>query len=123
MNTIKTGSPAKQLTLRPRRQKEEKKKTYVKRAVLVIERDGRLTSHEIYFDRDQLPLDEMYRLGFLGDLDLDRPDGTTEEAEVEAGPADTFDGDAVGRFAFQVRFLTGEAVPDAHVVKFNFEKQ
>ena len=91
--------------------------------VLAIEHDGHVTTHELHFDKNELPLEEMYKLGFLGDLDLVRPDGTIDEAEVEAGPAGSFDGHVVGRFAFQIRRPTGETVPGAHVVKFNFEKQ
>lgn len=97
-------------------------KPTVRKISIVIEKDGRRSNHELFFNGQRLTLREMYKIGFLGDIRFEGYGGITEPAEVEAGPIGEFEGDIVGKFVFRIRRTGAQAgYPiKAKVVKFNY---
>lgn len=76
--------------------------TYVAFMTITTEdRNGTVLRHPLVFDREPLTLKEMYRRGFLGDLEFIHEDGSVSVEELEAGPVGDFDGVQVGRFVYR----------------------
>lgn len=98
------------------------KETFVKKMIVTVSRNGRLSKHELYFNQEPLSLKEMYNVGFLGDLEFCHPGGIIEKAELEAAPLGEFNGDVVGRFVFKITKPGTDITMNANVVKFNFFK-
>ncbi|MBQ9173727.1 MAG: hypothetical protein IJ161_08375 [Bacteroidales bacterium] len=115
--------------LRPRRKvnlsapvKNVPKETFVSKMIFTITYNGKTEKHCTEFDENELSLKEMYKIGFLGDIEFRHGGGLVEKADLEAGPIGAFKGDEVGRFVFRITRVSDGKPINAHVVKFNFVK-
>lgn len=117
--TNKYNSTTKRKRLPPSLSKEAKT-LMVSKVTLQLERNGIITKHELYFDKEPLSVKEMYNNGFLGDIEFHHAGGLIEKAEIEAGPKGEFEGTVHGAFVFKVRMLSPHAQYQPKVVKFNY---
>lgn len=107
----------------PKRRRSHGTKTadlYVTKIIITIERNSVTTKHPLYFGTKELSLKEMYQNGFLGDINFEHPSGVIENAELEAGPIGSFDGDEVGKFVFRLTRVGKGPSLNARVKKMNF---
>ena len=71
---------------------------------ITIRHNGKESIHEIYFDipGEELTEDEMYEIGFAGDIILEEESGEEIELHLEADNADWFKGTKIDGLAFNL---------------------